>query len=140
VKPQQASYESEKKHLVPEEEKKMKEIKSIAKQMTDFLKEDNLEQAMFCLKQILDKKEVSWQEISPIWSYAIENKNINHVKSILHLITYDQLKTDFANEDLEIDYINTSDRKRYSQNILKTKYGYYRTDVQNPYEIFDHYC
>lgn len=138
VKPQ-VNFESEKKHLVPEEEKKLKEIKSILKRMTDYLKEENFEEAIIMLKHILEKKESNWQEISPIWSFAIENKNINQIKSILHLITHDQIKTEFANEDLEIDYIQTSDRKRYSQNILKTKYGYYRTDIQNPYEIFDHY-
>ena len=64
TKPSQLYDSVEKKHLVPEEEKKQKEIKIILKKMQESLAENKFEEACTLLKSILEKKNPDWLEVS----------------------------------------------------------------------------
>lgn len=78
----QDSFNNERRCLVPEDEKKLKEVKNLHKRMQELLKESNFIEAVGLLKQILQLKEANWQEISCIWNYAIHNRDITMARTI----------------------------------------------------------
>lgn len=107
--------------------------------MQESLKENNFVEAIGVLKVIFEKRsEVNWLELSTIWNYAIAKRDIGMVKSILTLITHNQIQLEFKEQ--EISMLKDSERILCSQATLKNKYGFYRSNaVHNPYELFDHY-
>jgi hypothetical protein len=76
-------------------------------------------------------------QVSLLWSHAVEKTDICKIRTILDLITYNRVKTEYTEQEMSL--LQDSERKIYTQNIIKNKYGVCRGNVTNPYEIFDHY-
>ena len=67
----------------------------------------------------------------------MNNRDIKQTRILIELITRNIIKTEVTEQGMSL--LQDSERKIYTQNILKKKYGICRMNCQNPYEIYDHY-
>ena len=84
---------------IDERERRLKrEIKRLNKRMYQSLKEENFVEACQFFCQIICNKPPEWNEVSQIWSHAIQKKNAKYAKIILDLLLYKRVKKTFVEE------------------------------------------
>ena len=118
-----AREEAERRCLVPEEQKKSKDLKQHLKAVQESLRVDRFEDACRIFLKILGYTKPTWHEVSFLWTYAVSKRSTRCVRIVLDLISYGKVITE-SNEEKSI-MSNSIDLMKKTQGALINQYGNY---------------
>ncbi|KAL4477756.1 hypothetical protein ABPG72_018930 [Tetrahymena utriculariae] len=131
------------------QESNQKRARKLSKKLQDYLRKQNIAEAINCLREIGKFKTLEWNEISFIWSHGVIHQNAILLQQILDIINKkpvgetsieSNMQGQFMRQQEEVqtskDFVQKYDEDRVKQKLF-LNYGITRQKACNPHDVYD---